>query len=687
MAVRCSDCGGTATQWDDHAASAICTSCGTLADPSQSVLSSHTEQEQPYNPSLPSAGLWNPAAPTILKSFRTGSNWNLTGQATKEARDRKNSFAIAGFINSLAHSLNAFGLSPRATNIHAQAMEAGRFRWGRKAKLVAGACLAIALREYKRPDSLHDIAFLLDEPFPALVRTLTAVTSTLKLPCTVSDASVHIPSLQAHLSFTLANANHKLPSSLVAQLQPISFRAAVNASTALCTLLSRLGLNYRVNSLPGPPTSCALFLLGLESEARSPLTNITDLAACLAIRCHTSRSVVMERYKLIQDEVSLMIDKVPWLSKYKPKMGRAKIAKRAVVARGLADVIQFQNEIWSKTAKPAVVLEVSDGEDEGEDEGGPSKRSLSPSRPLSSLDPTVAHSPKKRQKLKHNSLYDAAAFLIDPLSAPLPPTLPTHPSKPHPPPFSNTSLTAAPSPFGDIPSTSIMSTESIPPAATPYLPLTSYILALPSGAILSNSQLPTRLQLLLTSRGGREDEIADEELFGDGEMEGFFRSDDEVRVLRSQFGWREGEDTDEDERGDGRTKDIADVAQLVEGTKKRNGEKNGERGQTKKSRINLQALATFLEDPTDEKDDAEYGYNGSLLGLEAIEPEEEGRDEEDPDGNIFVNHFDPPRTPLLRKFSDTVDGEVVIDEWHPLSPEVGRGYRTNAATDYEEEYD
>lgn len=90
MAVRCSECGG-ATTWDDDAASAICTSCGTLTDPSQSILSSQAEQEQPYNPSVPATGLWNPAAPATLKSFRTGPNWNLAGQATKEARDRKNS--------------------------------------------------------------------------------------------------------------------------------------------------------------------------------------------------------------------------------------------------------------------------------------------------------------------------------------------------------------------------------------------------------------------------------------------------------------------------------------------------------------------------------------------------------------------------------------------------------------------
>ena len=46
----------------------------------------------------------------------------------------------------------------RAQGVFDQAMRAGRFRWGRKAKLTAGASLAIALRESHKSDSIRDIA-------------------------------------------------------------------------------------------------------------------------------------------------------------------------------------------------------------------------------------------------------------------------------------------------------------------------------------------------------------------------------------------------------------------------------------------------------------------------------------------------------------------------------------------------
>lgn len=83
----CVDCGG-AISWEGDVCSLICTSCGTLQDPTQSVLASHLEQQdsgRQYNL------LWDPASSGALKSGRSG--WNLAGQG-KEVRDRKNMVRI-----------------------------------------------------------------------------------------------------------------------------------------------------------------------------------------------------------------------------------------------------------------------------------------------------------------------------------------------------------------------------------------------------------------------------------------------------------------------------------------------------------------------------------------------------------------------------------------------------------------
>jgi transcription factor IIIB 90 kDa subunit len=62
------------------------------------------------------------------------------------------------YIASLANRLGHPGLIPRVQLLFDQAMHRGKYRWGKKARLVAGACLAIALREAHKGDTLKDIA-------------------------------------------------------------------------------------------------------------------------------------------------------------------------------------------------------------------------------------------------------------------------------------------------------------------------------------------------------------------------------------------------------------------------------------------------------------------------------------------------------------------------------------------------
>ena len=90
MPESCSQCGAS-TAWDDDVGSAVCTSCGSLTDPSQSVLISAQYGNQN---DTSERSLWDPSASTTLKSLRAGNNWDLAGQG-KESRDRKN--AVGSF--------------------------------------------------------------------------------------------------------------------------------------------------------------------------------------------------------------------------------------------------------------------------------------------------------------------------------------------------------------------------------------------------------------------------------------------------------------------------------------------------------------------------------------------------------------------------------------------------------------
>lgn len=62
------------------------------------------------------------------------------------------------FIRSLSLQLSNVGVAPRAQNIFDQAMFKGNYNWGRRARLIGGASIAIALREVNKSESLRDIA-------------------------------------------------------------------------------------------------------------------------------------------------------------------------------------------------------------------------------------------------------------------------------------------------------------------------------------------------------------------------------------------------------------------------------------------------------------------------------------------------------------------------------------------------
>jgi len=124
---------------------------------------------------------------------------------------------------------------------------------------------------------------------------------------------------------------------------------------------------------------------------------------------------------------------------------------------------------------------------------------------------------------------------------------------------------------------------------------------------MSLSHNPSRLQILVAQRPGGADDVKDDELFGEGELDAFLRSDGEVEGLREVFGWTEGIEVEEE-------------AEPSQKTGK------GQKGRTKKSgtkRVNMDALARVLQaDPSSEdKDDMEHFAIdiNDAAGLEEIE--------------------------------------------------------------------
>lgn len=423
-----------------------------------------------------------------------------------------------------------------------------RYRWGRKARLLAGACLSIALREVNSPESVYDISHLLNEAPSSLSRTILSALSLLQLTLPPADATMYVTKIQSRFDSILQSGQHDfdLPPALVSILCALPLRAIVSTTNALLGVLPRLTSEFE--GLTTGPTACAAFMLAAEAEYRSSFTGLAKLAESLAGICQVGKHVVMSRYKLLQAAMTPWIQKLDWLQTYNIKKGRAKVSQRLVVIRALHDIIQFQEELFQSTPLPTR-LSINDDSESGVDEG-PSESNTRP---------------RKRFKLQPtNPMQEAAGFLLDPLSAPLP----------------NLGLYAPYSSVGN-------------------LPLTSYIL---DGSLNFREPL-TRLQILTRARGGADsDQILDEELFDEGEFEGLLRSQEEMDKVRALLGWVEETDKDPDVQSNGASKT---ASTSLTHTDVPNGHQQ--------PRIDMNAFAIFMQDSyydsnsTSEDGEEEFG--------------------------------------------------------------------------------
>jgi transcription factor IIIB subunit 2 len=112
--------------------------------------------------------------------------------------------------------------------------------------------------------------------------------------------------------------------------------------------------------------------------------------------------------------------------------------------------------------------------------------------------------------------------------------------------------------------------------------------------------------LLAAQRVGGAENVRDDELFGEGELDGFLRSEDEVEQLRQVLGWEEGTNVEEE----------SDSGEKMNKGPKRAMKKSGT------TRVDMDALAKLLQGDLDEdKNDIQppdFDIT-STAGLEEIE--------------------------------------------------------------------
>ena len=457
----------------------------------------------------------------------------------------------------------------------------------------------------------------------------------------------------------LQDSPHAFPDKLKVAIQSLLPRmmAIMRTADSLCALISR---SEGLAKLPTPSTACAVFMLAVEAELQKQVPHTGVFAQILGARYQAAKATVMQRYKLIYDLVEEWIREVPWLDAHERKKGgegRSVVAKRVVVARGLKDVLQFQEEIWMKKleahAEPLPRLDLDltmdaednqDGEDD-EDEDGQWRYLQDTRRPRreNNADPAVASTSStsptltkqelvmsRPVRMNYKSSHEraiarASRFLLDPLRQ-----------------GQGSAAQSAPPRLRK-------------PSGPADLDLLSHILTadvahLPH--VFANA--PSRLQIL-AARAPSGD-IPDEELFADGELDGLIRTAEEAGQLQMALGW----DDDDDEE--------PPPPKRVSRKRKRAGEDEGGDGTRKGTkRINMDALAQLLNPDMD----LEVVYGSSDFDFVGDDDLGEGDEDEDDDLAPLPTadnggSGDGGGVPSKSTISGG-DGEV-IEEWRPMSP-------------------
>ncbi|KDQ18458.1 hypothetical protein BOTBODRAFT_512433 [Botryobasidium botryosum FD-172 SS1] len=523
----CQSCGAQ-TVYVPETFSEICISCGSLSDASQVQL---------YTPEIPGEGSSWYAGPSMLRTVRGGRM--LAGQESKEMRDRRKRLALHNTIQNLLTRLSHSGLAPRAINLFDLAMKKGGYRWGKKATLVAGASMAIAMRELNKGETLDSLASLMSVSPISLSRIFLQVKLHTNVSLPPTDVILFFQPLLNLIKKLIAEPTSAIPSNLRDYLSEVSLSAILSLATSLAVIAGEIKLADQRRT---PPVACAILLVAFEGETAKAMPSLDTMVAWLVNQeiVKATKLTIMERYR----EVGRLLDdckrRLPWFeqttqSRKRKGAASGKEKKLAAVdrvdnARWVKDVITFQEDLW-KSEHAKANPEPGDSDDEDQSETASTLSGLMSPGPSgsSSSQPTKRRRTDEGEsaELRHRPAAYVYAYPE------------RHPRYKKGIKVASTSLLAL---------ESHSATGKIPALIPGNAPeeTQSFRSHLLSASFLPTAAPPTRLALLAAAKG--EGAIEDDELFEEGELEGFIRDETEVEEIRQIRGEEWSGDWEDDDK-------------------------------------------------------------------------------------------------------------------------------------------
>ncbi|CAE7055665.1 unnamed protein product [Rhizoctonia solani] len=480
--MSCLACGSGSLHFDDEVLSLLCTNCGNVVESNQSALdfSMTTEKGTGTNFGMGRA-LHNQSSTLVAHSGR------YLGGDTKEAKWIRNLEATKSFLAAVTRNMHQSPCTERAQYIMEQAMRKGKFRWGQGAERIAGASICIAIRETGKAESIREVAVHIQCRQDYLTRSYRRVATLLGIKIEPIDPALLVSQVWNYIQECLITSTSPLfPAELSKFLSD-----STSSSQSIIGLAHQLSnLTLRVSLTQGRQSSlvaCALLMVSLAGEAGKPIPKPGVLTSVLSERFGGSARSISDRIREIERLIEDWRHELPWADTDLPTNSKKRTIK---IASWIKDVVNFKDDLWFKQIEAVAHAHYSPSvEDESEeDEDDTSSRTGSYCTTGSKRsDTTQSTSGSKRPHLDRG-YYDSGrprAYVVEQ-------------SRRRPSPHATT-LASLLNPLSFSPTSGRSAIES-------------------TWGGLKNS-----------------DNIADEDLFEEGELEGFIRSEDDVNILRARW--------------------------------------------------------------------------------------------------------------------------------------------------------
>ncbi|KDE03990.1 hypothetical protein MVLG_05559 [Microbotryum lychnidis-dioicae p1A1 Lamole] len=320
------------------------------------------------------------------------------------------------FIRTVLSHFEMFGLYPRVKSLFTQAKQLKKFQWGRKARLIAVACIYIAAREVKRSLRLIDLCHILDVDYHQLTRLQNNLKTWLNLKISTHEPLIFLEAHLVHLSTLVqtSKTSIELPQNLsggrwnlstLHHLRQVDWIKVRSLATGLLDFLTDLELATHRSP---EHVACAIVIIAIEGSLRTRLKCSKEIITDLTKRVDIRDRVVLARVREIYMALTDYAKRLPW----QVDLGEGKVGD---VVPFVEDVVKYRKKLMDQ--EPKAVLEDYEGDSSDDDDAASGVGFEEPptqveekeeDSDLNDLapDPLASPHPKASQKRRLSSMSD-----------------------------------------------------------------------------------------------------------------------------------------------------------------------------------------------------------------------------------------------------------------------------------------